>query len=117
LQRRDLFYGLRGMKVRIRERSWLARLAAFRLGSKQVAIVFGNTIHLHGTSRSEFLQQTSWVCHELQHVQQYHRMGRIRFVALYLLESIRNGYQNNYFEREARARETDLTLLNGVDFV
>jgi hypothetical protein len=43
-------------KVHIKENSWLASLAAKQLKGSSAAIVFGNTIHLHGVSQQGFLQ-------------------------------------------------------------
>ena len=84
----------------------LAWLAAKKLGSKQVAIVFNKTIHLHNTSKEEFLSNSRWVRHELEHIRQFREYGPVRFIWLYLVESIRNGYYNNRFEVEARASES-----------
>jgi hypothetical protein len=39
------------MKVQIKENSWVAKLAAKKMHADKVAIVFGNTIHLHNTSK------------------------------------------------------------------
>ena len=93
------------MNVRIKEKSFLARLAAIKLGSRQVAIVFGSTIHLHNTTKAEFLSNPAWVRHELKHVEQYKRYGFFRFLGMYLVESIKKGYYNNRFEQEARNAE------------
>ncbi len=103
------------MIVRIRENSWLARLAAKKLGARQVAMVFGNTIHLFNATREEFLRNQRWVNHELAHVKQYAAHGRLRFLWLYLLESIRKGYRRNRFEVEARKMEKD--PLDMKDFI
>lgn len=93
------------MRVNIKEQSLFARIAASKLRAKQVAMVIGNTIHLYGTSAEEFLKQTSWVKHELCHVQQYKRYGFIGFLFRYIRESIIRGYHNNKLEVEARAAE------------
>ena len=93
--------------VRVKENSWLARLAAAKLKSKSVALVIGKTIHLHGVSRERFLQNPIWVRHELKHVEQYQRLGKINFLASYIAEWMRHGYHNNKFEIEAREAETD----------
>ncbi|MCE3283420.1 MAG: hypothetical protein K0Q66_2157, partial [Chitinophagaceae bacterium] len=77
------------MHIRIKENSWLARIAARRLKSKQVAMVLGSTIHLHNTSREEFLQNKRWLRHELAHVRQYAQYGFARFLLLYMIESLR----------------------------
>jgi hypothetical protein len=93
------------MTVRIKENSWLAKLSAKKLGSQKVAIVIGTTIHLFNTTREEFLKDEKWVCHELAHVQQYEKYGFIRFVFLYVIESIRKGYRKNKYELEAQGKE------------
>lgn len=59
------------MKVRIKENAFVAKLAAGKLKSARVAIVFGHTIYLHNTSKEEFLNDKTWVLHELKHVEQY----------------------------------------------
>jgi len=89
----------------IKENSWLAKIAAWKLSSQSVAIVLGNTIHLHNTTKEDFLQNGKWVKHELCHIQQFRQHGHIGFIAKYLLESVRKGYYNNKFEVEARAAE------------
>lgn len=105
------------MKVRIKENAWVARIAASRLKTKQVAIVFGKTIYLYQTSRNEFLGDRNWVCHELQHIKQYEENGFLGFIVKYLIESIRKGYYNNRFEVEARGNENNFSLMKGVEFV
>ena len=104
------------MIISIRENSFLARLAARKLRASQVAMVLGKTIHLYGCSRHDFLCDRSWVCHELKHIQQFQQYGKIRFVVLYLLETIRHGYYNNKFEKEAREAAGNSTLLAGTMF-
>lgn len=91
--------------VYIKENSWVAKLAAGKMRSENVAIVFGNTIHLHGVSRTYFLSRDNWVKHELKHVEQYKRYGYWTFLFKYLAEWVRKGYYNNKFEAEARAAE------------
>lgn len=97
-------------QVIVKENSWLAKIAAAKLRSKRVAIVWGRSIHLCNTSKSEFLADEQWVKHELCHVQQFRQYGTTRFVWLYLIESIRHGYYYNKFEVEARAAENTGTL-------
>lgn len=97
------------MAFRIKENSLCARIAAWNLGSDKVAIVFGSTIHLHNTTKKEFLSNKKWVNHEQKHIAQYKLYGFFTFIFLYLLESMRNGYINNKFEIEAREAEKDDT--------
>lgn len=89
----------------IKENSWLARIAAWKLKSESVAMVLGKTIHLHNASKSAFLNDERWLKHELCHVKQFKQHGYIGFLVKYLWESIRKGYYNNRFEVEARNAE------------
>ncbi len=91
--------------IHIKENSWVARLAAAKLGTDKVAMVLGNTIHLHRTRKEEFLQNKRWVNHELCHIRQFKEHGFWGFILKYLAESIKHGYHNNKYEIEARAAE------------
>lgn len=104
------------MKVRIKENSYFARLAAWKLGASTMAITLGSTIHLHNTKREDFLSNQSWVCHELAHVRQFRHYGYYFFLLRYLWESFRKGYYNNRWEIEARAAEKDISLLERTEF-
>jgi hypothetical protein len=105
------------LSFRIKERSLIARLAAWKLNSDIAAIVIGNTIFLHNASRSEFLNNKRCLLHELKHLEQFSQHGFIRFIFMYLIESIRHGYTNNKFEIEARAAEKNEQLLTSINFV
>lgn len=89
----------------IKENSWLAKIAAKKLRSNKVAMVLGKTIHLYNTGKDDFLKNGKWLKHELCHVQQFKRYGYVNFICMYLWESLRKGYYNNRFEKEARAAE------------
>ena len=102
-------------KVSIREDSWLARFAAWKLGADKVAIVVGHTIYLHNTTKAYFLTQQFWVRHELKHVAQYEQLGTMGFLWKYTVESYKNGYWENALEVEARAAERDDSLLERYD--
>lgn len=105
------------MKVRVKENSWVAKLAAAKMKADKVAIVFGSTIHLHNTSHEEFLNDTDWVCHELKHVEQYRQNGFTGFLVKYLFYWMKNGYYNNRFEVEARASEKNISLIENAQFI
>ena len=105
------------MKVKIKEQSLFARIAARQLKCKTVAAVFGRTIHLWNVSREDFLQKTPWVIHEVEHVKQFQRYGFMRFSVLYLFEYTRNGYYNNRFEVEARVAEMGNGTLDDIEFL
>jgi hypothetical protein len=105
------------VKIKIREQSLFAFIAARQMRCKTVAAVFGRTIHLWNVSREEFLKRTPWVIHEVEHVRQFQRYGYLRFSALYLLEYTRKGYHNNRFEVEARVAEMGGGSLDGIEFI
>jgi hypothetical protein len=90
----------------IKENSWLAKIAAKKLGTNKVAMVLGNTIHLFNSTKTEFLQDEKWVKHECCHIRQFKKHGYVGFIVKYLWESLRKGYHNNCFEVEARNAET-----------
>lgn len=95
------------MKYQIKENSWIAKIAAAKLKSANVAIVLGKTIHLHRVSKTDFLKNEKWVKHEMCHLQQFKKYGFFNFICRYLAESIRAGYYNNRFEAEARQAESE----------
>jgi len=95
------------MEIRIKEGSWIARMAARKLKSKNVAIVIGDTIHLYNVSRQQFLQNAKWVKHEVCHLRQFKKHGYFTFIVKYLWESMRHGYHQNKYEKEARRAEEE----------
>lgn len=94
--------------VRIRENSWLARVAAMKLNVDSVALTLGKTIHLYRASRQDLLQNNRWLRHELAHVEQFRRYGFFTFIFMYLTEWLKKGYYANRFEVEARNAEIGL---------
>ena len=117
MQRKQPGVCLIAMKVRIKENSWVAKAAAIKMKVNKVAIVFGNTIHLHNTSRAEFICDSDWVCHELKHVEQYQQNGFTGFICKYLFDWMKNGYYNNRFEVEERKSEKEISLITKAEFV
>ena len=59
----------------IKQNSWIAKIAAKKLGSDNVAIVIGKTIHLYHVSKEGFLEDTKWVKHERCHINQFKKYG------------------------------------------
>lgn len=100
------------MKVKIKENSFVARIARKCMNTPNIAIVFGDTIHLCNCTKQDFLRNSRWVKHELTHVAQYKRYGFVPFLFLYMKEWMKNGYYNNRFEREARESERKEDNLN-----
>ena len=103
--------------VTLKENAWQAKLAAKKLGHTSAAIVFGRTIYLTNVGRIDFMSNQPWVRHEVTHVKQYVEYGFLKFIVLYLIESMRKGYINNRFEVEARQMENDDQILSGVAIV
>ncbi len=99
------------MKIKVKEKSLLAKIAARKLKVNSVAMVLGNTIYLWGAKKEDLLNSKSWLNHELKHVEQCLRYGLPCFLLLYLWETLRYGYYNNRFEREARAAEDTESVL------
>lgn len=98
------------MKYYIKEDSLLARIAAKKLKQDKMAMVLGRTILLHDTTKQEFINNRKWIRHELVHIQQFEKHGYLPFLIKYLAESIKHGYYNNKFEKEARDAEEDESL-------
>jgi hypothetical protein len=103
--------------VKIKTSSKRARIAAIKLGGKKVAMVWGNTILLAGTTREEFLSDKKWVCHELRHVLQSMTIGKWRFLLRYVFLSIQFGYHNHPYEVDARLHEQDEEILKRVKWL
>jgi len=103
--------------IKIKENSFLARVAAYYMKADKIAMVIGRTIHLHNTSRLQFLGNQRWVRHEVAHVYQWEKLGKIRFAINYIRESLNKGYYKNRFEVEAREKETDTGILDHIHIV
>ncbi|MGN6530899.1 MAG: DUF4157 domain-containing protein [Ginsengibacter sp.] len=95
------------MHLQIKENSLIAKIAARKLHSDNVAIVIGITIHLHNVSKEDFLKNKKWVKHEMCHIEQFQKHGFFPFIFKYLWESFRRGYYENKYEAEARMAEND----------
>ncbi|PJJ48671.1 hypothetical protein [Hymenobacter chitinivorans] len=87
---------------RIVENSPLARIARHKLKAHSVAMVLGNSIHLSGATREQFLTDPYWVAHEMEHIRQFQEHGRLGFLWRYLRDWVRHGYYNIPFEVQAR---------------
>jgi hypothetical protein len=91
--------------IKLKENSWIAKLAARKMRAGSVALVLGRTIHLYNITPQQFQSSPRLIRHELKHVEQYSRLGFFRFLALYGWYSLKHGYFNNPLEEEARAAE------------
>lgn len=93
------------MDFKIKEQSFIARIAAWKLKEANMAVVLGKTIFLHGVSADDFKSNNAWLKHEQEHIRQFKQYGFFPFIYKYLLESLKNGYHNNKFEVAAREAE------------
>lgn len=82
-------------------------MAAKKLQSQNVAIIIGNTIHLYKVSQEDFLKNVKWVKHEMCPVKQFEKHGYYPFILKYLWESLKHGYYNNKYEKEAGYAEDE----------
>ena len=103
-------------RIRIRQSSWIAKVASWCIKEKDVAFTLFKTIHLSDSTAVVFLNNQRWVAHELAHVRQFATYGNIRFIFMYLSESLRKGYYNNKWEVEARASEDAVEVLQDYYF-
>jgi hypothetical protein len=100
------------MYFKINERSIIARIARIFFGARKIAMVVGNTIHISGVDKEVFMSDRRWLIHEIAHIEQYRQNGLLKFLYLYILESIRHGYFQNRFEVEAREAEERGVLIH-----
>jgi hypothetical protein len=98
-------------KVFVKENSFIAKMGAKFLKTNNVALTIGNTIYLHNATKKDLLNNKVWLSHELVHVKQYEKWGKVKFLFLYLIECLRKGYYNCKFEVEAREKENDFKIL------
>ena len=71
---------------------------------RALATAIGKTIHLHNITPEDFINNKTFLRHELQHCIQYHTT---RFFLLkYIWETMRHGYFQNRYEVEARVQST-----------
>lgn len=75
---------------------WWLRLTGF----KGIALFWGVAYVVPGWETKERVIQ-----HELKHLEQMKRDGKLRFAVQYLWWSLRYGYRNNPYEIEAREAE------------
>jgi hypothetical protein len=104
------------VKIIIKEKSFIAYIAAKILQEKRMAVTIGRTIHLWNARKGDLIENKRWLRHELVHVQQFMRIGFVKFLFLYLWESLKNGYLQNKFEIEARAKENENISFPSFDF-
>ncbi len=104
------------IRIKIKENSFRARIAAFNLKSAQVAMVWGHTILLFNTSKQDFLSNQTWVRHEVRHVLQVRKIGKYTFLWRYFVLGLKYGYYNHPYEVDARLHEDDTHVLDMVEF-
>jgi hypothetical protein len=100
---------------RIVNQSILAAWAAKIRKEKTIAVVLGNSIHLHNCSEEYFLSNRRWLCHELIHVKQYKKYGVLGFICRYFWEYLKHGYEMNKFELEAWALEDREEIIDEAE--
>ena len=87
--------------IRIVQNSRLAKLVGRMSGERgDFAVTIGKTIFV-SCKGEEFLARPWWVKHEFEHVRQYEKHGILGFLQLYLFYSMRYGYYEIPFEKNA----------------
>lgn len=104
-------------QVFIKENSIWAKMAAKKLGAKNMAMVLGSTVHLWGATANQFLQNKAWCRHELMHIKQYQRYGFFGFIFRYLWQTLKVGYAHCGLECEARNAENDPFIEKKFHFI
>ncbi len=99
------------IKVFIKENSWIAKIAAYKLKADNCAIVIHRSIYLFRITKKQILHDKKLLNHELTHILQWRNHGVIKFVFLYLYYSLKYGYQQNPFEIEARNNENNFDIV------
>jgi Domain of unknown function (DUF4157) len=99
-------------KIYFKENSFIAKCGAKCIKANNVALTIGNTIYLYNATVNDIIGNPIWLAHELVHVNQYQKLGIVKFVFLYLLECIAKGYYNNKFEIEARLLENNIEIID-----
>lgn len=80
----------------------MAKIAAKINRSENYALTWGNTIRI-SCSRDRFFMDTIWAKHEINHVFQWKRYGKLRFAIKYVYYFITRGYRRNPLEIEANS--------------
>lgn len=91
-------------KVKFRRGGILPHVVPFNYS----AIAIGETVNVR--SGSEFLLDSPVVmAEELYHIIQWRRLGRIRLPVIYISGHLKNGYDGNRIEIEAKAKAREFT--------
>ena len=80
------------MMIILKEKSFIARIAAIILNESRMAVTMGTTIHLWNAYKEDFVKDKRWLQHEFVHVQQFKQTGFLKFILLYLWESLKHCY-------------------------
>ena len=92
------------MKIRRRYNSWIPQLLNVGAITLYPFILFSSTVY---TMKRNLREPMHLFKHEYIHIEQVRRMGWFKFYFLYIIESIKNGYEDNKYEIEAYSRQTE----------
>jgi len=90
------------MKIRRKYNHWFPQLINVGAITLYPFILYSRS-KPYLSARSDYLK--ALFKHEYIHIEQVRRMGWFRFYFLYIIESIRNGYEDNKYEVEAHNRQ------------
>ena len=98
-------------RARLSEAGFVARFLSSKrfAGAEISAITLGRTINIRKMERYDphSPRGLALLAHELKHVEQYERYGRVRFYLKYLSDYLRHGYGENEVALEAEAYQLE----------
>jgi len=92
------------MKIRRKYNNWIPQLLNVGAITLYPFILFSSTVAGIKTYRKEPEQLFK---HEYIHIEQVRKLGWLKFYFLYLVESAKNGYEENKYEVEAYTRQVE----------
>ena len=93
------------MKIRRKYNNWIPQLLNVGAITLYPYILFARSVTgLKGNNGDYAIQLFK---HEYIHIEQVRKMGWFKFYFLYLVESAKNGYEDNKYEVEAYARQNE----------
>lgn len=93
------------MKIRRKYNHWFPQL--LRVGAITLYPFILYSQDKYHLQRREEGYLTHLFKHEYIHIEQVRRMGWFKFYFLYIIEGMKNGYENNKYENEAHERQVE----------
>ena len=100
-------------RAKLTKAKWYARFLSSEFFAKRqvAAITLGHTIHFRDESfyNPHSIQGLSLLAHEIKHIEQYEKLGILKFIGRYVRDYFSHGYGDSIsFEGEAYAFEKEV---------